>query len=267
MNRAILKSDAKAAMSQASPHPVLVTIVYLVIVYIVQLVVSSVTGIFTLLGTMTEEEALFEVIAAGPTAILSLAALLLNLILQIGYFGYCLRVINRHPTSIGNLFGYFRFFLKAWGLNLVIGLFTFLWTMLFIIPGIIASYRYSLAYYIFAENPEKGIMQCIHESCDLMRGHKMEKFVLDLSFIPWYLLMIPTCGILTIYVTPYVTVTTAGFYNTLKYGHSNFQQSQYRGFRQDGFQQGDYQQYRQDGFQQGDYQQSQQNSEPQNPYQ
>lgn len=244
MNRALLKSDAKAAMSMTSPHPVLVTIVYLVVVYIIQFVVSSVSGVSSLLGTAFSDPEAAEAIAMImmiPTMILSIIASLLTAVLQVGYIGYSLRVINRHPAGIGDLFGYLRFFLKIWGLSIVVNFFTFLWSLLFVIPGIIAAYRYSQAFYILAENPDKGIMECIDESKAMMNGHKMDKFILDLSFFPWYLLIAVTCGIATIYVTPYMQVTSAAFYNTLKYGCSSFQQYSYQNaYQQNGYDQNAY---------------------------
>ena len=255
MNRALLKSDAKAAMSMTSPHPVLVTIVYLVIVYIIEAIVSSVSGIGTLIGSIASDPEAAEAVAAlmmVPTFFLSILASLLTSVLMAGYYGYSLRVINHHPANISDLFGYLRFFLKIWGLSIVINLFTSLWTLLFIIPGIVASYRYSMAFYILAENPEKGIMECIEESKAMMNGYKIEKFVLDLSFIPWWLLTAVTCGIATIYVTPYTSITAAAFYNTLKYGQSSCQPFGYQqGFDQGGFQQEyDYNTYQQNGYQQ-----------------
>ena len=164
MNRSQLKADAKAAMSMTSPHPVLVTIVYLIMISIVQAVLSSVSGVVTLIENQLSDPeiaGIFALITLLPMFLISLAVSLIISILQIGYIGYSLRVINRHPAAIGNLFGYFRFFLKIWGLHLVMNLFIFLWSMLFIIPGIIASYRYSQAFYVLAENPDKGILECL----------------------------------------------------------------------------------------------------------
>ena len=190
-----------------------------------------------------------------------------------GYTAYTLRVVNRQPAGINDLFAYARYCLKIWGLTIVMGIFVMLWSLLFWFPGIIAYYRYSQAFYILAENPEKGIMDCINESKAMMYGHKMDKFVLDLSFILWYLLAGVTCGIAGIYVTPYVGITNAGFYNSLKYGGS-YQQNgygpNYGAYQQGGFQQNGYQQG-QGGYQQGfgnPYQQGydpnyQQNANPQ----
>ncbi len=97
-----------------------------------------------------------------------------------------------------------------------VGLYTFLWSLLFVIPGIIKAISYSQAMYILAENPGMGAREAINRSKEMMEGHKMEYFVLQLSFILWYLLGSITCGIAMIYVIPYVNATNANFYNSIK---------------------------------------------------
>ena len=220
MNRLQLKTDAKNAMREAHPHPVLVVLVYSIIVFAVQAILSMISGLGDLVATLITDgaQAAFALGLFVPLLILSLAGSLVLSFLQLGYVGYTLRVITRQPAGISDLFSYARYFLKAWGLGIMISIFVGLWSMLLWIPGIIASYRYSQAYFILAENPEKGIMQCIRESKAMMIGHKMDRFVLDLSFIPWYLLAIVTCGLGFIYVSPYTDITSAAFYRNLRDG-------------------------------------------------
>ena len=95
-------------------------------------------------------------------------------------------------------------------------LFIGLWSLLFIIPGIIKGFSYSMAYYILAENKGMGALEAIRRSKEMMNGHKMEFFVLSLSFIGWYLLVAVTFGIASIWVIPYVSTTMANFYNEIK---------------------------------------------------
>ena len=97
-------------------------------------------------------------------------------------------------------------------LGLSIGLFTFLWSLLFIIPGIVKSYSYSQAFYIKHDDPSKDWMTCIDESRAMMRGHKWKLFCLDLSFIGWYLLGFLCFGIGMIFVTPYHEMARTNFY-------------------------------------------------------
>ena len=101
-------------------------------------------------------------------------------------------------------------------LYVLISVFTTLWTLLFIIPGIIAAYSYTMAPYILLEHPELSAKEAIGYSKQMMKGHKFELFVLQLSFILWALLGIVTFGIAYIYVGPYITLTTTDFYHNIK---------------------------------------------------
>ena len=265
MDRIQLKTDAKLSMRMANPHPVLVTLIYWIIIFAVNMVVSLFSSFLSVFTALFSDSAVGGLYAFGlffPLLLISLIFSAVFSLLQIGYTGYTLRVINRQPAGISDLFAYARFFLKAWGLCIMIGIFVFLWSLLFVIPGIVASYRYCQAAYILAENPEKGIMECINESKAMMFGHKMDRFILDLSFIPWYLLSSITCGIASIYVTPYQSLTNAAYYNSLKYGNNwygGYQQSFDGNYQQNGYQQGFNGNYQQNGYQQGfngSYQQS-----------
>ena len=85
--------------------------------------------------------------------------------------------------------------------------------LLFFIPGIIAAYSYSMAIYLLLDHPDWRVRDCLRESKRMMQGHKWEFFVLELSFIGWSLLTI--IPVVRIYVTPYVQLTRAEFYNRL----------------------------------------------------
>ena len=106
----------------------------------------------------------------------------------------------------GRLASFFRLI----ALYIVESVFVFLWSLLFVIPGIVASYRYRLAIYLMLERPELGVMDCIRESKRLMNGRKGELFVMDLSFIGWTILTI--IPFVSIFVTPYMQTTFAAYY-------------------------------------------------------
>lgn len=118
--------------------------------------------------------------------------------------------------EINALFDGFRSFGKALWLYILVGFFTALWSMLFVIPGIIKGLSYSMAYYVLADHPEMTARQALNESKRIMEGHKMELFVLELSFTGWLLLTGVTFGIAAIYVVPYMSATIANFYNSIK---------------------------------------------------
>ena len=99
---------------------------------------------------------------------------------------------------------------------LVKNIYIFLWTLLLIIPGIIKSYAYSMVPYILADNPNIGINKAIELSNDMTRGHKLDMFVLDLSFIGWYILGMIPFGLGVLFVNPYFNATNAELYLVLR---------------------------------------------------
>lgn len=98
----------------------------------------------------------------------------------------------------------------------MVTLFTLLWSLLFIVPGIIKTYSYSMTLYIMIEDPNIGVMDAILKSREMMDGNKVDLFVLQLSFIGWVLLTMLTLGIGTLWLTPYYYTTITAFYNDIK---------------------------------------------------
>ena len=101
-------------------------------------------------------------------------------------------------------------------LGLMWEIFICLWSLLFIIPGIIKYYAYSMAFYIYNDDNSKTWSQCLKESQELTKGHKWELFVLDLSFIGWMIVGSFVFGIGTLWVGVYQRQTLANFYYALK---------------------------------------------------
>ena len=127
-----------------------------------------------------------------------------------------LKLTRNEDFEIGEVFEGFHIFGKAIWLELLMAVFTFLWSLLLFIPGIIKGYAYSMAPYILVENPNMTANDAIKESMRIMNGHKMDLFVLQLSFIGWMFLTGLTFGILGIYTVPYMNATFANFYNSIK---------------------------------------------------
>jgi uncharacterized membrane protein len=90
------------------------------------------------------------------------------------------------------------------------------WTLLLIVPGIIAGYRYSQAFYILRDNPEIGAMEAIRRSKTMMAEHKWRLFVLQLTFIGWHLLCMLSLCIGYLWLVPYIMAAGAHFYEDLK---------------------------------------------------
>jgi uncharacterized membrane protein len=119
------------------------------------------------------------------------------------------------PNMFKMGFGGGRYWRNVLGMFLM-GLFTFLWTLLFIIPGIIKSYAYAMTPYILVDNPELSPNEARLKSIEIMRGHKWKYFGLQLSFIGWFLLCILSLGVGFIWLMPYVRTSYAAFYLNLK---------------------------------------------------
>ena len=124
---------------------------------------------------------------------------------------------DRQPVRLGDMFrGFQDDFGGTFLIGLMTSLFTFLWSLLFVIPGIVKMYAYSMAYYIKLDHPDYGWKACIDESRQLMDGHKWEKFVLDLCFLGWIIVGSLCLGVGTLWVTPYMEATNAQFYEYVR---------------------------------------------------
>ena len=155
----------------------------------------------------------------ASTTVVTLVAVvcwLLRVLLQGGWVLYHLGVRRGEEMPYATLFDGFGFIGKLILLNIVITLYVFLWSMLLIIPGIIASYRYRFAVYNLCENPDMGVMEAISMSKAQTAGYKGDLFLLDLTFIGWNLLCSLTLGILSIWIAPYIIQTNIGYFQEIK---------------------------------------------------
>ena len=152
------------------------------------------------------------------TLVLSLAAggglvhFILGGPVRLGYSRYLLKLHDGAPAETGDLFSQFHNFGKGFVLNLLTNLYISLWSLLFIIPGIIAAYRYSMAPFIMSEHPEMTPSQALKASSELMNGYKWDLFCLGLSFIGWAILNVFTLGIGSLWLNPYMNAAYAAFY-------------------------------------------------------
>lgn len=125
---------------------------------------------------------------------------------------------GRKPANIGEVgFAFGKSYINVVKIMFFRWLYTFLWSLLFIIPGIVKSYEYRMIPYLLAENPDISMEEAFSGTRQMMTGDKANAWILDLSFIGWDLLGGLTCGILNIfYVNPYRYLTNARLYETLK---------------------------------------------------
>jgi uncharacterized membrane protein len=138
-------------------------------------------------------------------------------LVSLGYISLYLSLLRgTKPTFEGSISAVTENIGTKFVSTLLVMLYTFLWSLLFIIPGIVKSYSYAMTPYILLDRPELSATDAIKESEKMMNGHKMELFILDLSFIGWILLSMLTCGVLVLYVEPYMMATKSAFYLELK---------------------------------------------------
>lgn len=184
MNRAVLKQRAKENLSSTLGMSIVAMIIY-----------GAIVGLL------------------GMTAV----GIILLGVVAFGYTAFFLQISRTREAKLETLFdGFSKSFTSSMVAGLLQYVFIFLWSLLFLIPGIVKSYSYAMTYYILVDNPGMDGNTAITESRKMMDGNKAKLFVLDLSFIGWHLLAILTLGILYIWLTPYIDLTRAEFYKELK---------------------------------------------------
>ena len=140
---------------------------------------------------------------------------------QIGLVAYMVKFINDQPVVFKDIFNYSKDFGRAIGAVLLQALYVFLFALLLIIPGIIKLIAFALVPYLMADNKydSLGLKELLTKSEEMMNGHKMDYFMLNLSFIGWHILAVFTLGILEIWIIPYQTTATTKFLNDIKLGN------------------------------------------------
>ncbi|EJS10308.1 DUF975 domain-containing protein [Bacillus sp. MYb56] len=155
---------------------------------------------------------------ASDSLTVSIIAMLVIGPLTIGAYYLVLNVIRETSARIGDLFRWFSDgskLMKSFLTYLLMYVYLMLWTLLLIIPGIIKSFSYSMTYFILNDRPEYTANQAITESRHMMNGHKMDYFLLCLSFLGWFILSILTLGIGFLWSAPYFYATSAAFYEEI----------------------------------------------------
>ena len=132
--------------------------------------------------------------------------------LGIGTTAFFVSLIENTNFEAKDLFKYYHDFVKIIGVTILMSLIVMLGYICFIIPGIILTLSYSLVPIILIKKPELGIVETLKYSREKMQGHKLDAFVLGLSFIGWAILGTLTFGILYIWLFPYMQLTFTKFY-------------------------------------------------------
>ena len=193
MNRSELKANAKLQIKGKIGILFLITL----IIAVVSAVASAILSLIPVVGSLA-------------------AAVIVTPAFSLSMVRVYIMVVKGDKPEAKDAFSGFDDFFSAFKVTLLVGVFTFLWSLLFVIPGIVKSIAYSMSMYILAENKGKSARECIKESIAMTNGHKGELFVLSLSFIGWILLGYITLGIAYIWVAPYMQATFVNAYNSLK---------------------------------------------------
>ena len=172
IDRRQLKEEMKALLRSAQVRPLGMVGLYLALMLVLNLADS-----FT---SLTNGGLL--------STFVSILTALMGMVLSSGFVMYCMAIRRGERAEYLTLFDGFAFVGKVLLLNILIYIFTFLWGLLFVIPGIVAGYRYRFALYNLYENPGIGVMEALDMSKQQTFGYKGQLFMLDLSYLGWLLL-------------------------------------------------------------------------------
>lgn len=175
----------------------------------------------TMILIMIIEGLITSGVAAATFFLGGLGGLIVAGPLTLGVVIASLNVVGSRKAKIEQMFeGFKKNFLSSFLLNILISILVSLWSLLFIIPGIIKTYSYSMSFYVLADNPSMGANDARKRSMEIMNGNKWRLFCLHFSFIGWILLSMLTFGILLLFVVPYMQIAEAEFYRSLVPEHN-----------------------------------------------
>ncbi len=144
---------------------------------------------------------------------------LISFAINFGIIQFFLKFTRNIHTEIVQLFEPIKSaktVFRVFGANFMIGLICILWSLLLVVPGIIAAYSYSMVLYIMADEPDLPVMEALRKSKAMMNGRKAQFFWLQMRFTGWHILSMMTLFIGYLWLTPYIHVATVNFYETIK---------------------------------------------------
>ena len=159
--------------------------------------------------------------------LIALVPFLLGGVLQLGYARFLLKQHDGKALDFNDLFSQFDRFGTGFAQNFLRTLYTFLWSLLLIVPGIIAALSYAMTPFILEEHPELTASEAIARSKTLMDGHKMDLFILNLTFLGWDILCALTANIGNLFLNPYKNAAYAVFYREISQPQTTKSQNNY----------------------------------------
>ena len=203
MTRAELKNSAKESLKGHVLEHFKMYVIYFLIM-IVTLFIFGFIGNFIGL-TSNQIESLLEIITDIMTCLFGF-----------GIASFYLKLSRNEEVTWKELFSKTNMIWSYLLITIVVTVLITLGTILLIIPGIILAITYSMVYYVKLDNPDLNTLEVLGKSSRIMKGHKMDYFILILSFIGWAILGLLTLGILYIWLTPYMQITVCKFYDSIK---------------------------------------------------
>lgn len=227
-NRIDIKEESKGIIRSARVSPLLVTAIVMAVTFLLNRVIDLVEGGSMLYSYQLNWEYFRAVMERDPYAVQTLLdsipeitghsfffstlVSLFTVVLNGGYYVYCIGIRRGAEMPYATLLDGLSVAGKLIWCWLQITVKIFLWSMLFVIPGIIAAYRYRFAYYNVLSDDSLSAGDAIRLSCRQTQGYKGELFMLDLSFIGWSLLSSLTMGLLNVWLTPYMTLCDLAYF-------------------------------------------------------
>ena len=175
---------------------------------------SLLVGFIHFVNEISEQYPFFKPLLAF-LSILAAIQLIIGGPVMLGYNRFKLHRLDGEEAKFSDLFSCFDRFLDGLWMRIRTILQVFLWSLLFVIPGIVASYRYAMVPYLMADHPDMTVAQAFDRSKAMMNGHKGELFLLHLSFIGWLLLSAITLGLAGLVISPYMQFAEGAFYRNL----------------------------------------------------
>lgn len=218
-SRQELKARAKESLKGKWGEGVLTTLIYTLIPSGIAFV-STFVIIFLLTVVLLSQGLGEETVTGLTNGVSNVISIIIGIFiapLTVGFVGFYLKLARNQETKLTELFeGYKKSFGNSIGAYILSMLYIFLWSLLFVIPGLMKSYSYSMMYFIIADEPDILASKALEKSKEMMQGHRWELFVLHLSFLGWTLLAGCTCYIGMLWLTPYMQTTMSNFYMNVK---------------------------------------------------
>lgn len=177
-----------------------------------QTIFSTGGGLNSDIGAFLVGSAIYITIAA---IVMAVVYFVLGSIISVGYARFNLDLVDRGEPGFETLFSYFSYWKTTAIARLLQSVYVLLWSLLLIIPGIVATYSYAMTEFILAENPELTASEAISKSKEMMNGNRWRLFCLHFSFIGWDILSSLTLGIGNLWLRPYKNAANATFYREI----------------------------------------------------